>query len=237
MNDAATPYELTVGPAAKLLGTSEASVRRMVDRGDLLARFSPGGHRLIPREAVAAMQLRRQNPGDPLGSGVARNGDRPSAGNVERRERRAATCGGDLDGGDRLTPDEAREEGRRDGLRLVQQYGDRRWLREQHSAELRDMEAHPERYAGLGDLLELAEWSSEPWEPWPPLVQDEVFRRVAARIERVVFHGIAREQVRRAVRDVVLDCWNRFQCPEPGCGGPDRLACEPGCGCELCEGV
>jgi excisionase family DNA binding protein len=232
MNDAAMPYELTVGPAAKLLGTSEASIRRMVDRRELLARVSPGGHRLIPRAAIEALKYRLEHPGDPLGLGVERDGDRPSTGNVEHRERRAEACVGDRDGADLLTPDEAREEGRRYGLRLIQQYGDGRFLEREQAKSDREMLAHPERY---GDLAVLA-GESEPLRPWPPLAQDEVFRRVSARIERVVFHGIAREQVRRAVSDVVLDSWNRFQCPEAQCGGPVRLACDAGCGCELCEG-
>jgi hypothetical protein len=58
---------------------------------------------------------------------------------------------------DLLTPDEAREEGRRYGLRWIQQYGDGRWHRERHRAELRDMEAHPEKYAALGDMLYLCD--------------------------------------------------------------------------------
>jgi excisionase family DNA binding protein len=77
--------ELTPGPVAEILGTSKATVQRMADRREIPSRRSPGGHRLIPREAVEAMKLRLENPRDPLGAGVADNGDRPAAGNVERR--------------------------------------------------------------------------------------------------------------------------------------------------------
>jgi excisionase family DNA binding protein len=60
--------ELTPAAAAEVLGVSADSVRRMVDRGELLARRSPGGQRRIPREVVEAMKLRLENPGDPLGA-------------------------------------------------------------------------------------------------------------------------------------------------------------------------
>lgn len=48
---------------ARMLGLAVRSVQLMVDRGELTAWKTPGGHRRISRESVEAWQLQRQGPG------------------------------------------------------------------------------------------------------------------------------------------------------------------------------
>lgn len=48
---------------ARMLGLAVRSVQLMVDRGELTAWKTPGGHRRISSESVRAWQLQRQGPG------------------------------------------------------------------------------------------------------------------------------------------------------------------------------
>jgi excisionase family DNA binding protein len=223
--------EMTPVEVGALVGLSPDTVRRLVDNKELIARISPGGHRHIPRAAAEALKFRLENP-NALGLGVADDVDRPATGNRERGDEHQGRSANALGLSDFLSPDQAREEGRRYGLELIQERGDARWCRQQDLEIRRWLIEHPEK---VGDMSWLVASSSPDWRrPWPPRVQYEALRRVAACIERIEFDGITRGQVRHAVTDVVEDCWNRFFCPE--CGAEQALRCDTGCGCELCEG-
>jgi len=56
---AAVQARYRIGEAAAMLGVSADTVRRMIDRGDLRARRSTGGQRLIAAVDVAALMATR----------------------------------------------------------------------------------------------------------------------------------------------------------------------------------
>ena len=50
---------LSPNQAAAVLGLSARTVARMIDRGELLATSTPGGHRRVDPEALLAYQRKR----------------------------------------------------------------------------------------------------------------------------------------------------------------------------------
>ncbi len=61
----ATPHErdtLTTREVARLIGVSKSTVARWVDRGELAAHRTPGGHRRIPRAGLFAFCRERGVP-------------------------------------------------------------------------------------------------------------------------------------------------------------------------------
>ena len=64
-----------LGPAAKMLGVSVDTVRRMVDDGRLVAVRSSGGQRLIDGESLAA--IAKPKRGDRREASVKQSASRP----------------------------------------------------------------------------------------------------------------------------------------------------------------
>jgi molybdopterin-binding protein len=66
---------LRIGEAAEMLGVSSDTVRRWIDGGRLPSERTPGGQRLVPDSAVAALAARRRRGlGDrPIVAQSARN--------------------------------------------------------------------------------------------------------------------------------------------------------------------
>jgi molybdopterin-binding protein len=62
-----------LGQAARLLGVSVDTVRRHVDRGELVATRSPGGHRLVDGRDLARFVEALDRQADAEGSSSARN--------------------------------------------------------------------------------------------------------------------------------------------------------------------
>ena len=66
-----TDDELTTRDVARQLGLAVRSVQLMVDRGELQAWKTPGGHRRIARASVERWQQQRSSPRLPAATGVA----------------------------------------------------------------------------------------------------------------------------------------------------------------------
>ena len=66
-----TDDELTTRDVARQLGLAVRSVQLMVDRGELQAWRTPGGHRRIARASVERWQQQRSSPRLPAATGVA----------------------------------------------------------------------------------------------------------------------------------------------------------------------
>jgi excisionase family DNA binding protein len=62
-----------LGQAARLLGVSVDTVRRHVDRGELVATRSPGGHRLVDGCDLARFVQALDRQAEAEGSSSARN--------------------------------------------------------------------------------------------------------------------------------------------------------------------
>ncbi|MDR7334369.1 excisionase family DNA-binding protein [Roseateles asaccharophilus] len=80
--DIATGADFSTIEVAKLLGLAVRSVQMMVDRGELVAWKTPGGHRRISKESVQAWAARREGTAEavkPEEAPAPRSGARPSA--------------------------------------------------------------------------------------------------------------------------------------------------------------